>query len=150
MSTDLLTLHEAATIKEALAALDDYGVSGAPVVDAVGSCVGVFSRADVVRRVLAIEDGEEPRTAGYFSVDPLADDGEEDSFAREEYDEEVLGRDTVGQWMSTDVQSVRPGASLREVCSKMVEQRIHRLLVIDGEKLRGLISTLDIVRLIAD
>ena len=51
--------------------------------------------------------------------------------------------------MSADVHSVTPSTSLEAICRRMVDLRIHRLLVMEGQRLEGLISTLDVVRLLA-
>lgn len=147
MSTDLLTLNEDTPVSEALATLEDYQISGAPVLSAGGDCVGVFTSTDVVKRDVTLEEGETPRSGEYFASDPFEEGL--DYFSKEDYDDKVLGRDTVGQWMSTKVHSVAPFTPLESICRTMVDLRIHRLLVMKGQRLEGLISTLDVVRLLA-
>lgn len=149
MNDDLLTFREDTPIHDAILALEDYRISGAPVVNDGGDCVGIFSASDLVKRDAEIEEGEAVSTRGYFSSDPFADEGEEPFFSKEDYDTEILGRDTVGQWMTAEVRSVRPDASIEEVCRRMVDERIHRVLVVEGSRLRGIISSYDIVKLVA-
>jgi CBS domain-containing protein len=147
MSTDLLVLREDMPVEEALSTMEDYEISGAPVVDALGQCVGVFTRADVVKRDVSLKEGDTPRAGEYFASDPFEEGV--DYFAKEDYDDRVLGRDTVGQWMSTDVQSVSPETPLGEVCRKMADGRIHRVLVLEGRRPRGIITSIDVVRVLA-
>jgi CBS domain-containing protein len=147
MTADVVTLREDATISEAVAVLEDYHVTGAPVVNALGECVGVFSLSDLVKRGEEIEAGEAPRSGGYFTGNPIEED--EEYFSREDYDEAVLGRDTVGQWMTPSVQAVAPDATLEDVSKRMLAERIHRVLVMDGLKVAGIVSSFDIVRFVA-
>jgi CBS domain-containing protein len=147
MTRDVLTIREDAPIGEAMAVLEDYHVTGAPVVNALGECVGVFSLSDLVRRGEEIEAGEAPRSGGYFTGNPIEED--EEYFTREDYDEAILGKDTVGQWMTPSVQTVPPDATVEEISRRMLSERIHRVLVMDGPKVAGIVTTFDIVRFVA-
>ena len=89
MSVDLVTLHEATPVTEAIASLEEYHFSGAPVVNDLGECVGVFSTSDVLKQRREVEEGEAPRAGGYFADDPLTEESDE-YFSREDYDLEVL------------------------------------------------------------
>ena len=148
MNREILTLAEDAPLKEAIAALEDYRISGAPVVNVEGRCVGVFSVSDLLRRGVEVDEGETPTSGAYFAGDPFSDDPGE-WFEKGSYDDVLLGPDTVGQWMSTDVQSVSSEELLPEICKTMARERIHRVLVMDGEKLLGIISSFDVVRFVA-
>ena len=149
MNPDLLTLREDMPIKEAIRTLGEYHISGAPVVNEGGECVGVFSASDVLQRDNEIDGGEAPRAGDYFTSDPLSDDPDE-YFAKDDYDDVVLGREVVGQWMTDEVKFVTPATTVEEVCRRMVEESIHRVLVTDEkQRLRGIISSFDIVRLVA-
>ena len=48
MTSSVLTLAPDMTLKDAAASLATLGVSGAPVCDAKGECIGVFTKSDVV------------------------------------------------------------------------------------------------------
>jgi CBS domain-containing protein len=147
MSTDLVTIHQETPVAEAIATLEDYHFSGAPVINDLGECVGVFSSADVLKQRREIEEGETPVSGSYFSNDSPTEEGEE-GFSREDYDVNVLGLETVGEWMTPQVKSVAPRATVEEVCRRMVTERIHRLLVMEGKRLLGIITCFDIVRLL--
>ena len=149
MNEDLLQLHEETTIREAILTLREYNITGAPVINNAGECVGVFSSTDVLERDMEREERETPLASDYFSIDPLSEEDPEHCFCRDEYDLAVLGHDTVGQWMNTNVQAESPDTSLERVCQRMLTERIHRILVMEGRKLLGIISSLDAVRVLA-
>jgi CBS domain-containing protein len=148
MQTDLLTFREDMPLGDAISTLEDYHFTGAPVVDGAGKLIGVFTSTDVLKRRVEIDDGETPRAGGYFAAIQVGEDADA-YYSREDYDEEVLGRDTVGQWMSTDLKTVGPQVTVEDVCRRMLDERIHRVLVVADGQLLGLISSFDIVRLVA-
>jgi CBS domain-containing protein len=130
-----------------LAALEDFllskRISGAPVVDD-GKVIGVVSRSDVVR-CLSLE-----RSLSGLIADGLASPEEPASPVRLPADlEERLGAHTVRDAMVVDPVVVAPDAPIAEVARLLHERHIHRVLVTEGGTLRGVISTLDLARLIA-
>ncbi len=149
MQTDVVQLHADTPIKSAIETLEEYSISGAPVVDETGKLVGVLSDSDIVKTEhLSNEEVEIKRTEYYFA-DPL-EELDEPYFSTEEYDPEVLGQETVGEWMTPHVISVEPEVSLSDVCTVMAEERIHRVFVVKDSKLLGVISTFDIVKCLAN
>jgi CBS domain-containing protein len=149
MNSDLLTLDQDTTIEDAIRTLEDYHISGAPVLNAAGECVGVLSATDVLKRESELEEGLAPRPGDYFSGAEALLEEADVYLPKEEYDPEILGRDTVGQWMTAEVLAVTPQTSIEQVCRKMVEDRVHRLLVMEDKQLKGIVSSFDIVRLLA-
>lgn len=57
---------------------------------------------------------------------------------------------TVAQLYSPTVHSVEPEAGLREVVARMLREHVHRLPVVRSGKLVGLVSTLDVLRVLRD
>jgi CBS domain-containing protein len=51
--------------------------------------------------------------------------------------------------MSLRILSVSPGATLTEVARLMEGEAVHRLLVMEGDALLGIVSALDLVRAMA-
>ncbi len=51
--------------------------------------------------------------------------------------------------MSTDIATVAPDASLREVARTMVDNQVHRVIVAERGHAVGLISTMDLLRTLA-
>jgi CBS domain-containing protein len=48
--------------------------------------------------------------------------------------------------MSTDVVSVDPDADVHEVSRRMQEKQVRRILVVEGKRLVGIVSTADLAR----
>jgi predicted transcriptional regulator len=56
---------------------------------------------------------------------------------------------TAGQIMSRPAVAVAPDDTLQRVCELMYNRRIHRVIVAEGSHIRGIITTMDILRAIA-
>jgi CBS domain-containing protein len=122
-------------------------IGGAPVVKK-GELLGMVSRSDIIR-VLSLEQSMAEVQSG--------------AYQRQAYDVqrravELIG-DQVGRRMQelkvknamTEVRArVSPDAPIIDVAKLMMEHRIHRVLVVEGSALKGVISRIDLVALIAD
>jgi len=124
-------------------------VSGFPVVDK-GRLVGLISRSDVVRklcveRTLAENLSDFYSDAGSFAGDPP------------ESIEGIAGRvgarlETlrVRDFMVRELLVVEPDTPVVEIAKQLLERHIHRLPVVEGGQLVGIVSALDLVRLVAE
>lgn len=153
MRTDVAILAPSDTIESALALFEEARISGAPVVSDE-RLVGVLTLADVSRtehlngdRMQTRRDNDLAEPVGEENTDEL--DPEEIFFGKEDYSGELLGHDVVGDWMTREAVTVAPDAALEQICRTMVENRIHRVFVVEEQRLVGLISSFDIVRLVA-
>jgi CBS domain-containing protein len=52
--------------------------------------------------------------------------------------------------MTQGVRAIAPDGTAREAARMMREARVHRILVIDGDRLAGVLSASDIVTAVAD
>lgn len=156
MHTQLVKLDADVSLARAVETLNDAGVSGAPVVDASERLVGVFTLRDAARG--EVENGSRygEREAGASAVpdwdedDMDEGDGVERAVSmRDDYGPITSSVERVGEWMNPSVLSVSPDADLREICGLMAEERIHRVFVVEGRKLVGVISALDVVAHVA-
>jgi len=55
----------------------------------------------------------------------------------------------VSAHMSRDLLAVAPGDSLRDVVSRMAERNVGAVLVLDGERLAGILTERDVLRAVA-
>lgn len=62
------------------------------------------------------------------------------------YDDEV----DVQQVMNKNVHAIAPDADAQTAARMMLKHRVHHLLVMEGDKIVGIISSLDFVRLVAE
>jgi CBS domain-containing protein len=146
MTTAMTTVEPRMLLSDLEKMLLQLRVSGMPAVDGAGDLVGVASRADVVRAVSEAEADAESLLAYYRDVagaEPASSElsrmiGERAATLR------------VENVMATDPLTVRPDQSLRDVATVLSERRVHRVLVTEGRRLLGLVSSLDIVRAVAD
>jgi CBS domain-containing protein len=129
MTANVATLGLDAMLSHAAHELDQLGVSAMPVVDAQGAVVGVLSRTDLLR-VGRIQAGSHRRA----SVLTLP--------------EKSVGDQVRGQARAPLV--VAPAAPLREAARAMCEHRVHRLFVVEGGRLTGVISTLDLTTAVSE
>ncbi|NOT62064.1 MAG: CBS domain-containing protein [Acidobacteria bacterium] len=56
---------------------------------------------------------------------------------------------TAGQVMTNNAVTVEPTETLQRVCELMFNRRIHRVVVTEGMQIRGIITTMDVLRAIA-
>jgi len=63
---------------------------------------------------------------------------------------DLLGEHTVGEVMSRRVVAIDPEESVQAAARLMAALQIHRVLVLEQGKLVGLLSSMDLVRAVAD
>lgn len=146
MQTSVKTVDPEMTLADLERTLLAQRISGAPVL-ARGQLVGIVSRSDIVRqlsveRTLADVADDYYRDASAFVEKPVR--------AASESVANRLANLRVEDVMIRNLITVPPDAPLEVVAREMVERRIHRLLVTEGETLVGIISTVDLIRLLAD
>src|SRR5262245_52441172 len=56
---------------------------------------------------------------------------------------------TVGQIMTRPAVTVSPDETLHRVCEMMYNRRIHRVVVAEGNRIKGILTSMDILRAIA-
>jgi CBS domain-containing protein len=155
MRKDVTRLAPTDPVETAVATFEELHIGGAPVVDEAGHLVGVLTASDIAQTAHVRGGRIETGGGEYTLPEPVGEEldessVEEDILGKEDYSPEVLGGETVADWMNPEVVSVGPEATLRAVCLAMVRQRIHRVFVLDAGALVGVISTLDVVRCIAE
>jgi CBS-domain-containing membrane protein len=148
MNRDVATVPREMGMQAAARLLSQMHVSGAPVVDEQGRCVGVLSSNDFVSCCAAnlsscakrrLEASRGPCTSpdcvgsDWQIVNPL---------------ETVEG--LVRDRMTADPATARPDTTIARLAQMMVDAHVHRLIIVD-DHLRpiGIVSTTDIVAAVA-
>lgn len=155
MRKQVVTLRPDAPLREAIAALEEHEITGAPVVDASGRPVGFLSTSDIARSEHLEGDHLGTVRRDLDLADLPSDESEEGMLdeesllARESYSPVLLGSGSVQDWMSEEVTAVAPDDDLRTLCRAMSENGIHRVLVLENERIAGIITTMDVVRYLA-
>lgn len=57
---------------------------------------------------------------------------------------------TAGQIMTKPAVTVSPTETLQRICELMHNRHIHRVVVADGSKIEGILTTMDILKVIAN
>lgn len=148
MQRDVITVSPNNTLRDALALMTENHVTGLPVMNEKSLCVGLITSSDILNyEIEHSDDSPETRTAQFF--DPETQQWESapvSAFGLEEF-----GDVRVREVMTSDLIWVHRSAPLKEVARRMIDNRVHRVLVMDDEaKLYGIISAYDLVRVIAE
>ena len=129
MTTTVATIGLDAMLPRLARELDEHRVSALPVVDERGAVVGVISRTDLLR-VGRAQAGSHRKAAALTLPEKRAGD-----LVRE------LARVPL---------VVTSATTLRDAARSMCEHRVHRLFVVDGGKLTGVVSTLDLMTAVCE
>ena len=141
MTQDVVTVRTDASLLDALSIMRVRDISGLPVVDAGGRVVGVLSERDVGRA--ALRRGEVGRVEG--GLDLLLVYLLRKPEATLKKIREILAGQRVEQVMSRRLYSVAPDAPLEKVVNEFVKHHVHRLPVLEGDKLVGIVTRDDVI-----
>lgn len=135
----IVVLRVSTTLSEARDLFQLHKVSGAPVINEQGALVGVVSNNDIVRTSYESADLILEPDDVFFSV----------STPRPP-DNATLARTTVGEIISGNVVRVTPDDPITHVAKLMLDSHIHRVIVVADSQPVGIITTFDMLRLIAE
>lgn len=119
MATKLITFKADTPIQDAMNTIVKKKISGAPVVDSSGRLIGLVSEKDCIRAVL-----EGP------------------------YNQRPSMTETVGEYMSREVKTVLPDASIMDVALEFSHSNYKRFPVVENGRLLGQISRVDVLKAI--
>jgi CBS domain-containing protein len=170
LSRDLVTLDPEMTLRDAIGVLDQQGIHGAPVI-ANGALLGVLTATDILSFAASAptvpelsterapeDEGDQAETwqndqplSDYFTDfwDNAGTDVAERIRATDSPEWDVLQEHVVSEAMSVGVRAVQESAPLSEAAAYILHHRIHRALVMDGDRLVGVVSAIDFLRAIA-
>jgi len=140
MSRDVLVISQHMSLKAAAHLLAQAEVSGAPVVDEEGRCVGVLSAADLVHWV---DRGKQavrrPRAGASCVCCDWQMDGLDD-----------VPEDEVSRHMTKNVVATGPETRVGELARWMRDAHIHRVVIVDERRLPiGVVSSMDVLAAVA-
>lgn len=141
MSRTIVMIPEAMSMQGAAHLLSQNNVSGGPVVDHEGRCMGVISATDFL---LVADRGTRPG-ANCFCRQP-----EGMTSPWQIVDEGGVPDDAVRYYMTRDPVMVSPSANIGELAEMMLNAHIHRIVVVDPERHPlGVVSSTDILAAVA-
>jgi len=141
MSRNVTVVPRAMSLRAAAHLLSEAQISGAPVVDEIGECVGVLSTTDFMHSV-AYGDR--------FVARPNFNPGCYHS-AWQCSEEQALPTDEVGNYMTADPVIASPETRISDLAREMMDAHIHRVIVVDSaHRPIGVVSSTDILAAVAD
>lgn len=154
MRSPVIALAPDTPLREGVRTLEENEIGGAPVLDPAGRPVGFFSARDVARADNLGQRGLEPELRADELPDSPDDNPEgeldpETILGRDDYSAATLGEGSVQDWMNPTFVVVQIDDPLPVLCRLMVENRLHRVLVMDGEEIKGIVSSMDIMARLA-
>lgn len=147
MQPDVVTVTPDMSLAELGDLLISKRISGVPVVEG-GALVGVVSRSDFVR-CLSLERSLAGLVADGVDDEDFAPGGTPLPPSSPQLAKQFEGR-SVRDIMVSEPVAVRPDTPVGDVARLLLARHLHRVLVTDGGRVCGIISALDVVRLIAD
>jgi CBS domain-containing protein len=140
MSPEVRVIPQGMSLQTAARMLGRDHISGAPVVDEDGRCIGVLSATDFVRwaehggKVTFIPSSVEAIFSSEWEVVNV----------------EYLPRDEVQSYMSTDPVTATPTTRLTDLARMMLDAHIHRIIVVDADRRPiGVVSSTDVLAAVA-
>jgi len=170
MTSDVVTLTPDASIREAMELLSARHLSSAPVLSGQ-TVTGIISMSDIVDFIITSPDAAvgEPAVdswseAGAVREDEVSEEGlpddtweewpQDDTDARLDdgarEGDALLDQHTVEEAMTEGAIGIPSGASIRQAATAMRKHGVHRVLVMEGKKLVGIVSALDIARAVSE
>jgi CBS domain-containing protein len=145
MSTDVTTVDFEDRLTDVYQVFVEKEISGAPVVGDGDRLVGVVSIRDLLR---AIEEESDPGLDESYYFHNYDNWPRTEGLSEIEDFQDRLGRRTVAEVMTNNVISVAPNAPISKISALVRKNHIHRVLVLDDDKLVGLVSLFDLIQLL--
>jgi CBS domain-containing protein len=177
MTTDVLTLSPDTSLRDAAEQLVARHVGGAPVVEG-DRVVGVVSATDILGFLASppaeVTDRSSERESErsddadeWEDDEPSGDDDPSEQFLAAQWSaasadvaealDDAAGGDadpfvayTVADVMTRSVLAMQPAVDVWTAVAHMHEADVHRLLVMEGDALLGVVSTTDVARSVSD
>jgi CBS domain-containing protein len=147
MQRNVVTVSSDDSLRDALKLMMENHVTGLPVMDRSSRCIGLITATDILNYEDESAEESAGRTTQFF--DPDTEQWEDIPIVA--FNSEDLGNVQVAEVMSRDLIWVSGHTPIHQVAKRMVDERIHRVLVMDERsQLYGIISTFDFVRVAAE
>lgn len=138
MSSNVVSIKGTTTVREMAAIFDTMRFGSLPVVDETGNLTGIVSASDLVEQDRPLHI---PTVISLFDwIIPLEGEG---TLQR---DLNKITAQTAAELASTDIATVTPSDAVSAAAEIMSSKKLHALPVVEGKKLVGMVSRIDIIR----
>jgi CBS domain-containing protein len=160
MNSELIVVRAGSSVDDLIQLLDEEAISGVPVLDSADRIQGVVSRTDVIRSAARAREVAAPDTF-WETLGTSSDDDEDDPswFLAPEsavymvpansFPTLGMGEILVDEIMTPVAFTVDPDMSVGDLADFLVRGRIHRALVVEADKLIGIVTAFDLLRVMA-
>ena len=141
MTRDVITVQEGTSLKEVARRMSEHGISGVPVLDDDGKLTGIITELDMIARNARLEI---PVFLQILDANiPL----ELPSHLREKL-QHMFGAEA-RDVMTEKVRTVHPDAELEDLVDLMLKKGVNPVPVVEDNRLVGIVSRSDLVRMMA-
>ena len=141
MTTDVVTVTKETTVMELAGLFANRHLSSLPVLDTNGELIGIVTETDLV------EQDKNLHIPTVISIFDWVIYLESDKKFEKEL-KKMTGR-VVGDIFSTELLTVSPDTSIADVADLLSSRKINALPVVEGKKLVGIVSRIDLIRSMA-
>ncbi|MBI5200146.1 MAG: CBS domain-containing protein [Elusimicrobia bacterium] len=134
MRSDVIAVKDTDAVWDVARLFAEHEISGAPVLNAEGELVGVVSQTDIVRH---LEEVAASFTNGEFYAD-----------AEDERRRPRRPIVTAGDLMNPEAITADRDTKASSLSRLMLGKRIHRIIITEGRKLCGIVTTLDLLKVL--
>lgn len=138
MQTNVITIRMDSEIKEIAKVLYDNQISGVPVIDLDGNLVGIVTEGDLIHKEA------NPQIPGVVGI--LG--GLIYYHGVKQYDSDLkkMIASQASEIMTSDVVEIDKDVNIEDAATLMVSKKIKRLPVIEGGKIIGIVTRMDIIK----
>jgi CBS domain-containing protein len=147
METHLISVAPDTPLLDVHRLLTEEEISGAPVIQEDGMLVGVITSTDLLRVVGEEHDAGAVATSYFRDLLPYS--SPDWSNVPEDF-QDRLSELRVEDAMTPDVVTIEPDATASEVARTLRGHHVHRVFVVEDQRLLGVISAFDVLRLVEE
>jgi len=144
MNADVVVARDEMSVHQLAILLETNQVSGVPVLGADDRLVGVVSTSDILLTDEAFGD-DVVLDSDYHSQ--LTTEG---AWDLDDFDAEKQGDVMVRDIMSSTVITASSSTPIAELAEIMYSRHVHRVVIVDDDRLAGIVSTLDILKVVKE
>ena len=134
MARDVVTVDPATSVDVVSSIFQLHNINGCPVVDDEGRLIGIVTEDDLVFGRMGATDEE--------MASPPA--------SNKAGSQKTRGTHFVAEIMTPNPIAAEEETPIEELCRLMCRLRIHRIPIVRNQRVTGIVSSLDVCRLLAD
>jgi CBS domain-containing protein len=148
MTTNVITAKSTDSIADLVTRICEHKISGLPVVDGEGRIVGIVSKTDLLASELAHQFDHVYEVDLKVIFNAMGETAPPSVDVMKSAD--GAGGARVGSIMKSPVITASPDTPLTEIALLMQTHNIHRVVITEEERIAGIVTSMDLLRLIAE